>query len=136
MEKLLRVRGSISLIRRCLCTPAQDSKTQAQATVESLSSRYKPTEFQKFLLVWTKKYKSKADIPKYVTSDVIDRSRSQARIKLSNILMALTALGSVFAIWSGKNAAKRGESVHQMNLDWHKKYQEEFKKNQEQAQAK
>lgn len=41
--------------------------------------------------------------------------------------MALTALGSIFAIWSGKNAAKRGESVHQMNLDWHKKYQEEFK---------
>ncbi|CAK1546012.1 unnamed protein product [Leptosia nina] len=75
-----------------------------------------------------KKFKSKDDIPKYVTSEVIDRARSQARIKLSNILMALTVLGSAYAIWSGKNAAKRGESVQQMNLDWHKQYQEEFKK--------
>ncbi|XP_038222970.1 UPF0389 protein CG9231 [Zerene cesonia] len=127
MEKILRFRTPISVIRRCMCTPAQDTKT-SQANVESLSSRYRPSEFQKFLLVWTKKYKSKNEIPKFVTSELIDRSRSEARIKISNILMALTALASAFAIWSGKNAAKRGESVHQMNLDWHKQYQEEFKK--------
>lgn len=41
--------------------------------------------------------------------------------------MLLTALASFGAILSGKAAAKRGESVHQMNLDWHKKYQEEHK---------
>lgn len=39
--------------------------------------------------------------------------------------MLLTALASFGAILSGKAAAKRGESVHQMNLDWHKQYQEE-----------
>lgn len=42
--------------------------------------------------------------------------------------MLLTALASFGAILAGKAAAKRGESVHQMNLDWHKKYQEEHKK--------
>ncbi|XP_045494272.1 UPF0389 protein CG9231 [Colias croceus] len=130
MEKILRFRTPISVIRRCMCTPAQEGKT-SQANVESLSSRYRPSEFQKFLLVWTKKYKSKDEIPKFVTSELIDRSRSEARIKISNILMFLTALASGFAIWSGKNAAKRGESVHQMNLDWHKQYQEEFKKKEQ-----
>jgi hypothetical protein len=58
---------------------------------------------------------------------LIDRSRSEARIKLSNILILLTALASFGAIIAGKNAAKRGESVHQMNLDWHKAYQEQHK---------
>lgn len=43
--------------------------------------------------------------------------------------MLLTALASLGAIFAGKAAAKRGESVHQMNLDWHKKYQEDYIKN-------
>lgn len=47
--------------------------------------------------------------------------------------MILTALASVGAIFAGKAAVKRGESVHQMNLDWHKKYEEDFKKKEESA---
>lgn len=50
------------------------------------------------------------------------------RIKIANILMLLTALASLGAILSGKAAAKRGESVHQMNKDWHQKYQENYDK--------
>lgn len=69
----------------------------------------------------------------YSSPDLIERSRSEARIKLSNILMILTALASVGAIFAGKAAVKRGESVHQMNLDWHKKYEEDFKKKEESA---
>lgn len=41
--------------------------------------------------------------------------------------MLLTALASFGAVMIGKSAAKRGESVHQMNLDWHKKYQDDYK---------
>lgn len=44
--------------------------------------------------------------------------------------MLMTALASFGAIMVGKSAAKRGESVHQMNLDWHKKYEEEYKEKQ------
>lgn len=33
----------------------------------SIAPRYKPSEFQKFILVWTKKYKSKAEIPPLVS---------------------------------------------------------------------
>lgn len=60
-------------------------------------------------------------------AEIIERSRSEARIKISNILIVLTALASFGAILAGKAAAKRGESVHQMNLDWHKQYEEEQK---------
>lgn len=60
--------------------------------------------------------------------DMIQKSQSQARIKIANILMLLTALASLGAILSGKAAAKRGESVHQMNKDWHQQYQDNYKK--------
>ncbi|RVE54050.1 hypothetical protein evm_001173 [Chilo suppressalis] len=103
--------------------------------MSSLANRYKPSELQKYILVWTKKFKSRDEIPKYVSADLIDRARSEARIKLANILMLLTALASFGAIMAGKAAAKRGESVHQMNLDWHKKYQEDYKKKEEAAAA-
>lgn len=67
--------------------------------------------------------------------EIIERSRSQARIKISNVLIVLTALASFGAILVGKSAAKRGESVHQMNLDWHKKYQDEYKEKEAAAAA-
>lgn len=44
--------------------------------------------------------------------------------QVANIMMALTALGCVIMIWSGKQAAERGETVHKMNVDWHKSYNE------------
>lgn len=66
---------------------------------------------------------------------MIERSRSQARIKISNILIVLTALASFGAVLAGKAAAKRGDSVHQMNLDWHKNYQDEHR-DKEAAAAK
>lgn len=47
--------------------------------------------------------------------------------------MVLTALASIGAIFMGKAAVKRGESVHQMNLDWHKKYEEDYKKKEAEA---
>lgn len=61
--------------------------------------------------------------------DLIQKSQSQARIKIANVLMLLTALASLGAILSGKAAAKRGESVHQMNKDWHQQYQDNYVKN-------
>ncbi|CAH2105791.1 unnamed protein product [Euphydryas editha] len=132
MDKLFlfRRRPTINLLKRLMCT-TQGGGNQSTNGASSIAPRYKPNEFQKFILVWTKKYKSKAEIPPQVSWDVIERSRSEARIKLSNYLILLTILASIFAVVSGKAAAKRGESVHQMNLDWHKQYEEDFKKKQE-----
>ncbi|XP_045765504.1 UPF0389 protein CG9231 [Maniola jurtina] len=121
------IRSSLCTLRRHMCTPgAPQSANRASA-----GPIYKPSELQKFILVWTKKFKSKADIPQFVSPELIERSKSEARIKLANILMILTGLASLGAVLSGKAAAKRGESVHQMNLDWHKKYEDDYKKKQE-----
>lgn len=34
---------------------------------QNISPKYRPSELQKFVLVWTKKYKSKAEIPNFVS---------------------------------------------------------------------
>lgn len=40
-------------------------------------------------------------------------------------MMALTAVGCVIMVMSGKKAAERGETVQKQNLDWHKEYNEQ-----------
>ncbi|XP_022825559.1 UPF0389 protein CG9231 [Spodoptera litura] len=131
----LRLRSCLCSAKRNFCAPPPNTPSSASGPT-SMAPRYKPTDFQKFILVWTKKYKSKEEIPAYVSAEIIDKSRSQARIKIANVLMLLTALASFGAILAGKSAAKRGESVHQYNLDWHKKYDEEFKAKEAAAAAK
>ncbi|XP_032513120.2 UPF0389 protein GA21628 [Danaus plexippus] len=124
MDKLFKFRTNISAFRRYLSTPPSNQNGS------NISPQYRPSELQKLILVWTKKYKSKQDIPQLVAPDLIHRAQSEARIKISNILIVLTILASVAAVLSGKAAAKRGESVQQMNIDWHKKYNEDYENKQ------
>ncbi|KAF2885519.1 hypothetical protein ILUMI_20669 [Ignelater luminosus] len=86
---------------------------------------HKVNNFEKKLLVWMGKYKRVEDIPAYVAPEAVERARSKMRIRVANYMMALTLVGCVFMIYSGKKARDRGESVQKYNLDWHKKYNEE-----------
>ncbi|KAI5644457.1 hypothetical protein NE865_03564 [Phthorimaea operculella] len=128
MNRLLLTRTWLYSIRRKLSTPAPGATPPASEGAERMSPRYRPSEFQKFILVWTKKFKTKEEIPTFVSPDLIERSRSEARIKIANVMMLMTALASLGAVFLGKAAAKRGESVHQMNKDWHKQYQDTYAK--------
>lgn len=56
----------------------------------------------------------------------INQAESKMRIRTANILMILTLVGCVFAVISGKKKAARGETVQQMNIDWHKEYNSKF----------
>lgn len=51
--------------------------------------------------------------------ETFDRARNKSRIKICNYMIVGTILGCIFMAWSGKQAAKRGESLNQMNVDWH-----------------
>lgn len=49
------------------------------------------------------------------------------RIRVSNIGILLTAVGCIVMIISGKRARDRGESIQQMNLEWHAKHRADAK---------
>lgn len=54
----------------------------------------------------------------------MERANNKVRIRGANIMMILTAVGCIVMIMSGKEDAKRGESVVKQNLEWHKAYNE------------
>lgn len=121
--------------------PKEAPKAAAEATpsAENLligSRTHRPNDFEKRLLVFTKKYKSKEEIPQYINEDVMERCRNQVRIKLANYMMIATVIGCVIMILSGKKAQERGETVQKMNLDWHKEYNENARKEMEAAAKK
>ncbi|XP_067647409.1 UPF0389 protein CG9231 [Eurosta solidaginis] len=87
-----------------------------------------PNNLEKRFLVWTGKYKHVNEIPSHVSHEVMERSRNKMRIRIANIMIALTILGCCIMVYSGKQAAKSGDSVVKQNLEWHKKYNEESKK--------
>ncbi|GFY60316.1 UPF0389 protein GA21628 [Trichonephila inaurata madagascariensis] len=80
---------------------------------------HRPNTLEKYLLVWMKKYPSVADVPKYVTPDLMEKVRNKSRIKLNIIFCFITAAVCIVMIFSGKKAAERGESVRKMNIQWH-----------------
>jgi len=87
-------------------------------------SHYVPTNYEKKLLVWTKRYKSMEEVPQFVPQDVMERARNLFRVYGMIGMMILTFLGCVVMIESGKRAHERGESVTQMNIEWHKRQRE------------
>lgn len=60
----------------------------------------------------------------FYSAEVMERCRNRVRIRLANIMMALTVVGCGIMVYSGKEAAKRGESVAKQNIEWHKRYNE------------
>ncbi|XP_017042346.1 UPF0389 protein CG9231 [Drosophila ficusphila] len=86
---------------------------------------HEPNNLERRMLVWTGKYKSPAEVPNFVSQDVMERCRNKMRIRLANVMMLFTIVGCAIMVYSGKQAAKRGESVTKSNLEWHKQFQEQ-----------
>lgn len=85
------------------------------------------------MLVWTGKYKSADEVPAYINQDIMEKTRNKMRIRIANLMIVLTAIACFAMVISGKRAAERGESVQQMNLDWHKEYNEKAQQAQQEA---
>lgn len=98
----------------------KDPPKIAVEPVNILRRTHPPNKLERYLLVWTGRYKALTDVPKTVTVEVMEKTRSRARIKISNYMMVATVLACIGVAYSGKKAAERGESVQKMNLDWHK----------------
>lgn len=69
----------------------------------------------------------------YFSQDVMEKARNRMRIRLANLMMLLTLVGCGVMMYSGKQAAERGETVQKANLDWHREYNEQA---QNEARAK
>ncbi|KAI6078215.1 Protein FAM162B [Aix galericulata] len=96
----------------------------------------RPTNFDKKVLVWAGRFKKEEDIPKYITSEVLDAARNTVRIKVCYIMIALTLLGCLAMVITGKEAAKRDHTLLRMNEQKKAKWRAEVEKDREAAAVK
>ncbi|XP_053676236.1 UPF0389 protein CG9231 [Anopheles nili] len=125
---LLRSRSARTFCSQIEPKP-QPPKSPAPGTAggngTSISSHtHSPNSLEKRMLVFAKRYKSVDEVPNFISQEKMERVRNQVRIKIANYMMIATAIGCIVMVISGKKAQERGESVAQMNLDWHKEYNE------------
>ncbi|KAM7008595.1 protein FAM162A-like [Passerculus sandwichensis] len=112
-----------------LCTKSLTGK-------EPFRNERKPTNFDKKVLVWSGRFKKEEDIPRHISSEVLDTARSIARVKVCYIMIALTVLGCVTMIISGKEAAKKDQTLLRVNAEKKAKWRAEVEKSQEAAVGK
>lgn len=89
---------------------------------------HKVNNMEKKFLVWTGKFKNIAEVPAFVSQSTMERARNRMRIKVANYMMAATAIGCISMVYLGKQAAKRGETLGKINMEWHEKMEAEMDK--------
>ncbi|XP_014231101.1 UPF0389 protein CG9231 [Trichogramma pretiosum] len=116
------------------CLEAKAPETAAKATEQAATHRQNPSvvghrmyalsDFDKWVLVWMKKF-PKGKVPDKVPEHVIYQTRSRARIKAANYLTGICIIGCFFAVYTGRKAAKSGDSIQKRREEWHKQLKEE-----------
>lgn len=92
---------------------------------------HKVNNLEKKFLVWTGKFKTIKEVPDFVSQSTMERCRNMMRIKVANYMMIGTVVGCISMVYLGKQAAKKGESVGKINLEWHKQMEAEMENKKE-----
>ncbi|XP_009989246.1 PREDICTED: protein FAM162B-like [Tauraco erythrolophus] len=119
---------------------AKDAQDMALRTAnpgyKAFRNDRRPTNFDKKVLVWAGCFKKEEDIPKHISSEVLDAARSSVRIKVCYIMIALTLLGCLAMVITGKEAAKRDHTLLRINTEKKAKWRAGVEKDQEAAIGK
>ncbi|NXU89616.1 F162B protein, partial [Xiphorhynchus elegans] len=107
------------------------SLTKSFTGKEAFRNDRRPTNFDKKVLIWAGRFKKEEDIPKHISSEVLDSARNIVRIKVCYIMIALTVLGCLAMIITGKEAAKKDQTLLRANTEKKAKWRTEVGKDQE-----
>ncbi|XP_035686219.1 protein FAM162A-like [Branchiostoma floridae] len=77
---------------------------------------FMPTDKEKWMLVFTGRYPSKADIPKEVSYDELTAAKDKMRVYVSTLLVILTFVSAFGVAMWGRSERDRGESLLKRNL--------------------
>ncbi|NXE88771.1 F162B protein, partial [Menura novaehollandiae] len=86
---------------------------------------YKPSKFDKKILLWTGRFKTEEEIPLRIPPEMLDRARNKARVKACYIMIGLSIVACFAVIASAKKAAARHESLTSWNLAKKAKWRKE-----------
>nr|XP_020457973.1 protein FAM162B-like [Monopterus albus] len=125
---------------RGMCTKPQEAK--AEIATPSHAPRpafklpgYKPSSMDRKFLLWTGRFKTKEQIPEFVSYEMIDGARNKMRVKVCYIMIVATLGTCMLMVTLGKRAAARNETLTSMNLEKKARWREELQKENEAALA-
>jgi len=81
-----------------------------------------PTDLERKLLVFYKKFSSLESMPNRVSAQSVEMVRNKARVHLNLAMVGVFSGVFLYTCWSGKQAARRGVSVERMNREFHAEY--------------
>jgi len=89
------------------------------------ANAHKVNNLEKRFLVWTGKFKTIEEVPKYVSSEMVEKARNRMRIRVANLMMVITLVACLAVSISGKRAHDRGESIQKENEAWHNSFKDQ-----------
>ncbi|NXD06358.1 F162B protein, partial [Nothocercus nigrocapillus] len=87
-----------------------------------VAASYKPSRFDKKILLWTGRFKTEEEIPPRIPPEMLDRARNKARVKACYIMIGLSIVACFAVIASAK---KVSISLTSWNLAKKAKWREE-----------
>ncbi|XP_061094355.1 protein FAM162B isoform X2 [Conger conger] len=63
---------------------------------------YKPTDFDKKILIWSGRFKNKEQIPEQISFVMIDTARNRVRVKVCYVMIAMTVISCLGMVYLGK----------------------------------
>ncbi|XP_021061489.1 protein FAM162B [Mus pahari] len=109
----------------CSSSGQNPSGFEPSEKVHRIPAQYKPSKFDKKILLWTGRFKSMEEIPSLLPPEMIAVSRNKARVKACYIMIGLTIVACFAVIVSAKRAVERHESLTSLNLAKKAKWREE-----------
>ncbi|KAF3831868.1 hypothetical protein GH733_000680 [Mirounga leonina] len=80
--------------------------------VHRVPAEYKPSQFDKKILLWTGRFKAMEDIPPRIPPEMIDAARNKARVKACYIMIGLTIIACFAVIASAKRLSNPSSLRH------------------------
>ncbi|XP_069661125.1 protein FAM162B [Haliaeetus albicilla] len=105
--------------------PARSPGTSRAEQAHRVVASYKPSKFDKKILLWTGRFKTEEEIPPRIPPEMLDRARNKARVKACYIMIGLSVVACFAVIASAKKAAARHESLTSWNLAKKAKWRQE-----------
>ncbi|XP_007983801.1 protein FAM162A isoform X1 [Chlorocebus sabaeus] len=124
-SSLRLTRSSDLKIINGFCIKPQESPRAPSRTYSHRVPLHKPTDWQKKMLIWSGRFKKEDEIPETVSLEMLDAAKNKMRVKICYLMIALTVIGCIAMIISGKKAAQRNETLTRLNLEKKARLREE-----------
>lgn len=126
-----------------MCNKPVEGGTEAKPAVPAQTTQhlgfklpgYRPSDFDKKMLLWSGRFKTREQIPDIVSYEMLDAARNKVRVKVAYLMMGVTILACLSMVYLGKQSIKNHDSLITRNMEKKARWREEAQQEREAAAA-